>query len=298
MIALRYSTFILCLVLVGTYVAQGQAYVKLSGGYGFPLASEHLGTSGRQELTTSLDPELGFEVPRLFTESENVHGSYGSGVLINASFGYMFTDQIGVEGMVSYFIGREYHVQNSGLSKRLDAVLYDSRFTMSMQGKGFFFAPMAKLAANSGKIQPYLMIGPVFGKLYFDRSQRVTTYDVGLTSTQYAAVEYRGGLAKGARGIAGAEITIKSSLHFFAEALITGMNYYPSEAEVTRWEANGSNLLGTLTTRERIVKFVDKVTTDTDLPSESESSPGKQSRFSLPLSSIAANVGLKLNLGN
>src|SRR5690606_24049311 len=194
--ALRLSAFALCAFLVGNTFAQGQAYVKLGGGYGFPLASEHLGTNGRQELTTSLDPNLG-EVPRLITESENIHGSYGAGILINGSFGYMFTDQLGVEAMISYFIGRRYDVTNSGLSKRLDNVLYDSRITLSTQGSGFFFAPMVKVAASSGKVQPYLMIGPVFGLLHFDRSQQVVTYDAGFTSTEYAAVEYRGGLAKG-----------------------------------------------------------------------------------------------------
>src|SRR5690606_21094394 len=101
--------------------------------------------------------------PRLITETESIHGSYGAGMTIDGSVGYMFTDQLGIEAMVSYFIGREYEVKNSGLTKRLDQLVYDSRFTLSTRGKGFFFAPMVKLAANSGKVQPYLMVGPIFG---------------------------------------------------------------------------------------------------------------------------------------
>lgn len=294
---LYYPALTICMVLFICGFVRGQVYIKLGGGYAFPLAGERLGTSGRQELTTSLDPQSGFEVPRLLTENESVHGSYGAGVLLDATFGYMFTDQLGVEGMISYVIGREYEVINTGLDSRLGEVVYDARNILATRSRGIFFAPMVKLTTGKGKIQPYLMAGPVFGKVHFDRGQDITTFDDGLTSSERVIARYRGGLAKGARGVAGAEFSLTSSLRIFAEAVITGMNYYPKEAEVTTYEINGENRLSTLTRRQRLASFVNRVTLDTDEPIDTNDNPSQQPRFSLPLSSIAANVGLKFNFG-
>jgi hypothetical protein len=294
---LYYFIVIVHVLLVYSGSIYAQPYIKLGAGYAFPLASEQLGTGGRQEFTTTLDPESGFEMPRLFTENESIHGSYGAGILANCAVGYMFTDQLGVEAMFSYLLGREYQVLNTGLDSRLGEVLFDSRVSVLTRSRGFFFAPMLKLAASSGKLQPYLMIGPVFGKVHYDRSQSVTVFDLGITTSEGASARYRGGLAKGARGIAGAELVLNSSLRLFAEAVVTGMNYYPKEGEVTRFVYNGEDRLDMLTMRQRRAYFIDKVTSDTDNPQESDDDPDTQPRFSVPLSSIAANVGLKLSFG-
>ncbi|HEX7015071.1 MAG TPA: hypothetical protein VF191_06125 [Cyclobacteriaceae bacterium] len=295
---LRYPALTLYMVIFVYSFVRGQPYVKVGAGYGFPLASEQLGTGGRQEFTTTLDPQSGFEVPRLFTENESVHGSYGAGLLADCSFGYMFADQLGVEAMFSYVMGREYGVINTGLDSRLGQVLYDSRATVLTKSKGFFFAPMLKLAAGSGRLQPYLMAGPILGKVYFDRSQDIITFEQGITTSEGISARYRGGLARGARGIAGVELVLKSSMRFFAEAVITGMNYYPRKGEVTRYEINGTNSLSILTTRQRQANFVDKVTTDSDEPMSTDENPGQLTRFSVPLSSIAANAGIKYTFGH
>ncbi|MDV3309727.1 MAG: hypothetical protein LOY03_13015 [Cyclobacteriaceae bacterium] len=294
---LRYPLLTLCLVLSLCSFVRGQAYIKLGGGYGFPLAGERLGTSERQELTTTLDPQSGFQIPRLLTENESVHGSYGAGLLVDGAFGYMFTDQLGVEGMISYVFGREYEVISSGLDSRLGQVVFDVRSTLATRSRGFFFAPMVKLTTGKGTIQPYLMAGPVIGKIHFDRGQSITTFDEGLTGSELVIVRYRGGLAKGARAVAGAEFSLTSSFRLFAEAVITGMNYYPKEAEVTTYEINGENRLPTLTRRQRLASFVNKVTFDTDDPIDTNDNPSQQPRVSLPLSSIAANVGVKYTFG-
>lgn len=285
------------LLFVVISLAQGQTYVKLGFGYGFPLAGERLGTDRRQELTTTLDPQSGFQVPRLVTESESVHGSYGAGPLVHAAFGYMFTDQLGVEAMVSYVVGNEYEVTNTGVDSRLGQVVYDSRSTLTMSANGFFLAPMIKLTASEGMVRPYLMAGPVFGKVTFERSEHATTFDQGTTTTERAVVQYRGGLARGARGVIGVELALKSAFSVFVEGVITGMNYYPREAELTRYQVNDEDRLGTMTIRQRNAVFVNKVVDDTDEPIPSNDRPHQQARFSMPLSSLTANVGVKVSFG-
>lgn len=292
-----YPTLTVLLMVTGVACVNGQAYFKLSPGYGFPLAGEQLGSGGRQELTTTLDPESGFEVPRIYRENENIYGSYGAGPVFSGTFGYMFTENLGVEGVISYFIGREYEAISTYLDSRLNNVLYDARTSVLTSSQGFLFSPLLKLSTGSGLVRPYLMAGPVIGKVAFNRDFQDIRIDEGVSSSEIRSTKYRGGIAKGARGVAGVEFAIKPFFSLFAEAVINGMNYYPKKSETTRYEIDGENRLNSLTTRQRTVNYVKKVTSDTDGPINSQEEPNQQLRISIPLSSIAANIGVKLNFG-
>jgi len=284
-------------MLASAAFVNGQAYFKLSPGNGFPIAGEHLGSESRQELTTTIDPETGFEVPRIVTSSENIHGSYGAGPIFSGTFGYMFTDNLGVEAVISYFSGREYEAVATNLDQRLSQIRYESRASTLTRSNGFLFSPLLKLTAGDGLIRPYLMAGPVFGKVDFRRDHDSMSIDEGVTSSEKTSTEYSGGLAKGARGVVGVEFAIKNNFSLFTEVVITGMNYYPKKSEVTRYEIDGEDQLNTLTVEQRKVNYVERVTTDTDGPIDSGDEPDRQPRISMPLSSIAANIGVKLSFG-
>ena len=75
------------------------------------------------------------------------------------------------------------------------------------------------------------------------------------------------------------------------------MNYYPKKSEVTRYEIDGEDRLNTLTADQRKVNYFERVTRDTDGPIDSDDQPDQQPRISIPLSSIAANVGVKVSFG-
>lgn len=294
----KFSPALTALLMVASAACvNGQAYFKLSPGYGFPLAGEQLGSNGQSEFTTTLDPETGFEVPRIVTSSENIHGSYGAGPVFSGTFGYMFTRNLGVEGVISYFSGREYEAVSTNLDSRLNQIRYASRASTLTRSNGFLFSPLLKLTAGDGLIRPYLMAGPVFGKVDFSRDHKSMDVDEGVTSSTNTSRQYSGGLAKGARGVAGLEFAIKNSFSLFAEVVITGMNYYPKKSEVTRYEIDGEDRLNTLTTKQRKVNFVERVTRDTDGPIASDDEPDQQPRISIPLSSVSANIGVKLNFG-
>src|SRR5690606_28803356 len=130
-----------------------------------------------------------------------------------------------------------------------------------------------------------------------ERSEHATTFDEGTTTTERPVIQYRGGLERGARGEIGVVLALKSALSVFVEGVITGMNYYHREAELTRYQVNDEDRLGTMTIRQRNAVFVNKVVDDTDEPIPSNDRPHQQARFSMPLSSLTANVGVKVSFG-
>ncbi len=285
------------MLLAGVACVNGQAYFKLGVAYGFPLAGQQIGSKSHQGLTTSIDPETGFEVPRILIENENINGSYGAGPAFSGAFGYMFTDNLGVEGAISYFSGREYEMRSTYLDSRLNNILYDATATVLARSKGFLFSPMLKLSLRDGLVRPYLMAGPVLGKVDFVRDYHSMSIDEGVASSESRSTHYSGGIASGARGVAGVEIAIKPFFSLFGEAVVTGMSYHPKTGEIRRYEVNGNDRLGTLTTGQRVINYVKRVTFDTDNPGSIQDGPDQQTRVSIPLSSIAANIGVKVNFG-
>lgn len=287
------------LMIAGSKSVHGQsAYVKFSAGYGFPLAGGQLGSGGSSSFTTTLNPQTGEQIPRVVTINENVHGSYGSGPLLTGTFGYMFSPNLGVEGMFSYFRGREYEILNTALDSRLDNVIYYASDVETTYSRGFLFSPLFKVSAGEGAIRPYLMAGPVIGKVDFYHESNHYAEEEGLTLSEIRSTHYKGNIVKGARGVVGVEFNFSGALSLFSEVVITGMNYYPGESELTRYEVDGEDRLPSLTVRQRRTKYVEKTVWDTNEPIPSVDEPLKASRISIPMSSISANAGIKFSFGN
>lgn len=183
--------------------AQSSFYIKLGGGYSFPLSSHDLGTSSEETLLRTINPETGAYVPAIIRKDSEVRGSYGTGLNISGAVGYNFTDVVGVEMIANYINGKEHKI--SSLTQDL---LGDGN-TVTTTNKAFsnmtsastvmLISPSFRLTVPGDLFRPYLSAGPLLGFVtikneYYTRSD----YDNVWEETRHE--KFSGGLSIGMRG--------------------------------------------------------------------------------------------------
>lgn len=291
--------FILLLAVAGSQIAYPQAYIKLSVGYGVPSSSQKMGTNSSFIYDRKTNPETGFLEPGYRTMNEDVYGSYGKGYTATGSFGYMFTQHLGVDLSFRYQHGKSYKTLDAD-EDIIDGVVVEySRYHNSSYGRSIMATPSLVLTTGDGMFSPYLMAGPVFGKTTvwtetesYELSEGMTTESSVITHEKAS-----GGISIGVSGTAGVKFSLTERVNLFGEVSFTGMNYYPDESEITKYTVNGEDRLSTLTVRSKKSVFVKKRTTQTGDPAESSDEPMKKMRYSTPFSSVGFNVGVSMGLG-
>ena len=277
-------------------------YVKAGAGYGIPLTAQKIGTNSQYRFTTTLDPNEGFEIPRVVTITENVSGSYGSGLTFGGAIGYSFSESIGMEVGVQYFRGQKYELHADNQTSRLDEIQSFSRTTETSYSKGFVFSAAFKVAidhAGNGGVTPYLMAGPVIGSVkFYEEWNNFAQAEDGTLSSGIRTLEYTGRLCVGARALAGTDIRVNSRLNIFAEIGMTALNFYPTESTYTRFISNGEDVLGTLSVYARKTVYKRKIIDDSDHIRESVKYPAESEKIAIVMSAWTANVGLRFNIGD
>ena len=274
---------------------QAQSF-KFSVVYGLPWLSQEIGTNSFSTYSTAVDPETGLEVPRVTNTSKSIKGSYGAGLNVSGAFGYTLSENIGLELGISYSAGKEYTTTSNYIDTRLDTLKSSTYESETSKGRAVLFTPMLKFITHKRNFTPYFLIGPVLGKMNFNRAMVRSTEESGLISTEVRNTKYKGGISVGLRGAVGASVVLNRKFSFFSEIMFTGMNYFPKESEIVRYTINGEDRLSALTENSRKTIFVKSVNNDSDSGSEYVNTPGKAVRSSLSMSSIGANIGLLISL--
>jgi hypothetical protein len=220
-----------CIVLFfvfGTCMSLAQGfYVTVNGGYGLGAATQILDVTYNNTGSTGA-----YEV---------VPGSFGEGFKFGGSAGYMFNENLGVEVVLSYWLG-----------KRFEASLQTSTFSeaINRRGSGFVANPSIVLSSDMKGLHPYARIGVVLGILRI--SEDFTYNDPG--STYKYTEEENGGLAFGYAGALGVAVPTGGLVDLFAELDIHAFTYSPHQVEVAGYTVNGMNQLETLSSRVREFK--------------------------------------------
>lgn len=280
--------------------AQSSFYIKLGGGYSFPLSSHDLGTSSEETLLRTINPETGAYVPAIIRKDSEVRGSYGTGLNISGAVGYNFTDVVGVEMIANYINGKEHKISS------LTQDLLDDGNTVTTTNKAFsnmtsastvmLISPSFRLTVPGDLFRPYLSAGPLLGFVtikneYYTRSD----YDNVWEETMHE--KFSGGLSIGMRGTLGVDIRLSDVLALFSEVAFNSISYYPKEKEITQYVVNGENKLPAMSEQDRRTVYVKSISTDSrTLDTENAAEPGKAIRISFPVSNVMANIGMKLTL--
>jgi hypothetical protein len=226
---------------------------KFSVGYGLPWLSQQIGYNSNSTYSTSLDPTTGLEVPRVTNNSKSIKGSYGSGLSVSGAFGYTLSENIALELGISYSLGKEYTTTSNYTDTRLDAFKSATYETETSKGRSVLFTPMLKFITHKRNLTPYFLIGPVFGKINFNKTMVRTTEDNGVVATEIRNTKYKGGISLGLRGAVGVSVVLNRKFSAFSEIMFTGMNYYPKQSEIVRFTINGEDRLSALTENSRRV---------------------------------------------
>lgn len=297
----RILPLILALATPMVVSAQSSFYIKLGGGYSFPLSSYDIGTNSEQTLLRTINPETGAYVPAVITSDKEVKGSHGTGLNVSGAVGYNFTEVVGVEITANYINGKEY--KTTALIQEItddgNTVTTTNRgvSNMSLASTVMLVSPSFRLTAPGSLFRPYLSAGPLLGFVNIKNEYYgYSDYDGVNEETRHE--KFSGGLSIGMRGALGVDIRLSDAFALFSEVAFNSISYYPREKEITKYEVNGENKLPAMTERDRHTVYVKSISTDSrnrereNVPDE----PGKAIRISFPVSNVMANIGVRLIL--
>ena len=269
-------------MVVGGVHGQG-LYVKLGGGYGMPLATQSVGENYKQVNDyTGATPVYTFS-------SENVKGSYGAGMNGRLTFGYTFSEFMGLEIGVDYLSGKKIETRDEDIDL-FQGFTGITRTVVTKNSKGLFFHPTLVFAKGTGTY-PYGKVGIVAGFPSISET-RDYYYDGDGVDIINMEGKYSGGMAMGFMAGFGMNFKITDKLSAFAEINFTSLSYYQKEYEVTKFIHNGQDVLGQVPVNQKKVLYKDKI----DPTVWDSNQPTQTLKEENAFSSISLQGGIKYTL--
>lgn len=239
---------VLFLILLAIGIdAKCQIQLRLSGEYGAGLQKDfikNVDLNGKQSIQ---------------------RGSYGSGLLINFSFGKSFQNNVSLMCDLSYLSSINYQQNTISQDGRIEYI------TIS-QGNYFSVTPNLIIKAQGEGVKPYVRFGPMiaFAKVTEDRSftDQPAGRDIFVLS---------GGVSVGGMAALGVEIFAGDGAVIFAELVSRNLYYHPEKLR------NVETFPGEQPDNDKFYK---------NDPKETDEILAVSKNFS----SLGASVGIKLNI--
>ncbi|MFZ4400982.1 MAG: outer membrane beta-barrel protein [Bacteroidales bacterium] len=266
-----WMVLLLISLIINSVSAQG-TFINLNVGYGTAASEQNLSSLNFNNYTRQNN----------FTTREQVNISFGKGLNIGGSIGYMFNENIGMELGISYLMGGKSEARDLYTNRTVDNTIYANMLR---------FNPSLIIAAGFKNINPYAKIGMLIGS----GSILYESIDNNNGDLWVSKTKFNGGLAFGLNSAVGVLFSINENLSFFVELDMVNLSYAPTKSEITEASLNGSDQLPGMTTKERQTDFVDNYTTEQGNPSP-DSQPDKLLIEKYPFGSVGLNIGLKINL--
>ncbi|MDI1353580.1 MAG: outer membrane beta-barrel protein [bacterium] len=218
-------------------------------------------------------------------------GSFGKGMQIGGTFGYMFNKNVGAELGISYLMGGKItskDVYTGTNSSSTDEYTY--------KGKMLRFAPGIRLTVGEGKIKPYMRTGVVIGVgTKLTETYHRTSVNGSNTNIRDEETAYTGGISFGFACGLGMVYAINDNLGIFAELGIITQSWAPKKGEVTSSTLNGVDQLSGMTTSQKETEYLKSYSEVS--PGSDPGSPNKSQQFKMPFSSAGINVGVHYTFG-
>jgi Outer membrane protein beta-barrel domain len=254
-------------------------YFKAGAGYGFPIATQVIGTN---YLRTQ--PATG---PDTYSE-ENVRSSYGAGMNISLGGGYMFNENIGVDLGIQYQKSKKIETSDInleiGFGKEEDIITH--------QSSTLFINPSFLITSGKGSKVPYGKFGFLAGSPKI-KSQESYFYDLDGTERQAREWETKKGMAFGLQGTVGINWVLKDNLDLFTEISFVSMSFYAKERELTLATRNGADQLATVQTYQKRTEFVEQLNPNATFDA---TKPQQVLQEASAFSALSFNVGVKYYL--
>lgn len=262
--------FTVTAVLVGT-AAMAQGSIAFNVGYGLATPSEVIGVESEPGSNT------------------NIYGTYGAGLNLGLTPGYMLGEHFGMEIGFNYFLGTEVmdgRVTNNGGE-------YKS-YTKSNQ---FRILPNLVVTSGGDNMSVYAKAGlvlPVTGTT-FSRAEDTGSGELGVpTMAATFKAETKGQFSLGYSGAIGGQYNLSESLSLFAELSGTYLRIKGKTTSYTEYTVAGQDVLGTLDTYQKEIEYQDEVNPLLN-PADNPGSPRKALAPKNNYGAVFINLGIKYN---
>lgn len=282
---------LMAMLMVSTVAMSQGFYTEVNTGYGFPFVGSVVGTD--YESVSSSSPMSSIHT----VDYTLVKGSYGQGVNFGLEAGYMFTSNFGVSLGANYLLGRQYTstylYTDSYSDPSWGSYYYSEEQKRQQQAEMLRLIPSFILATNGEKIKPYAKLGLVLGVM--NKVDITNEYWNTEGDREDFTAVFNGGLGIGLNTEFGVDFKLSELLSITGGVNAISMSYAPTKGELLSYKINGVEQIGTMTTRDKEVLFLDDISYNTNIP-PNENEPSEQLKEYMPFSSLGIKVGLRFNL--
>jgi hypothetical protein len=268
---------VLAVMAIGT--ASAQFNLGVSVGYGLGSPGQFLGTDDKYDAIS-------------LTNSKAIYGTLGNGLQTNLTPGYMFGEHFGIELGLNGFIGSETTV---GKETRPSGTK-----TETMKSSQFRIAPAFYIKSGGEKVSFYARTGlliPLLGSVK-DEVNDNTTPGVSIMRASTTT----GKVALGYTGAFGLNVHFGKKFGFFAEVGANSLRVKSKETEAKKYTVNGTDVLGSVPTYNKQVKYVDELNSSSNNFSTNSgaqsTSPSEELRKIANFSNFFIQVGFKITFGD
>jgi hypothetical protein len=211
---------------------------------------------------------------------EQIRFSYGQGLNLQGSLGYMINDYLGAEIGINYLNCDNWRSKETYTDTLVSYTTAQNRKATMVR-----INPNVVFQAEPAIVTPYCKMGILLGfgsisqEKYRNKSQTIEE-----------TWELSGGMAIGFNTILGANIEIDDNMYVFTELAVTSMNYSPTKGNLNRYLVNGADKLYTLNKNTTEIEFVDNYD---EIPAPTSSSPSQVFKQSHPFSNVGLNIGFR-----
>lgn len=263
---MKKNTLILLAILL-SFGASAQLHLGLSASYASPLNGTTLDEIGMYDLSYTV-------FAATLTENQ---ASFGGGMQLCGSIGYVFHPNVGFELEGSYHLPQVITSRYSAIDDYLDDEL---------STKAFSIRPSLVFTISKGEKRTWFTsMGLIYTRASFVKSRQ------GILGgeTQATRWEFSSSMGLGLRSSLGVQHSLSRSIKLRTELFFDNISVAPTSAFLTEYKVQGISYLDTLSTYDRQIIY-DKEVIVTSQTSINE--PKEELKFKIPFN----NVGLKLSL--
>lgn len=280
---------------ISNYHAQG-IYILAGGGYGFSAFPEQIAFSYNSLQTINSHTQT----------SNEVIGSYASGINFNAAIGYNFSKQgynfskhIAVEIGVTYISGNTYEANGSWLTN-ISYPYNTYNYTEKLNANMWRITPAIKIYTEPSVITPYLKAGVVLGiggTLIVNNDDTYINTDSlnnSTTDVHSRTTKYTKGFSIGLMASLGADYNLNNQFGIYCELRFTGQTWAPEHSEITKMTYNGSDQLKGQTIASTQYNYSNNPSSNSN---SDPNQPLQAFKTYYPFSDWGINIGIKYNFG-
>jgi outer membrane protein W len=297
-------------------------YITLGAGYGLSPSSNRMGGESYNNSTSSkltIFDGINTDETNSYTsvvDSKNLKGtgSYGRGVQTAATFGYMFTENIGAELGFDYLLGSKiiryksnnittnnetYVDQTNSDNNTHTSLVHTSVDEINVKGSMLRLIPSVRITAGNWKVKPYVKFGLVISVLnqmqYKEEKTNVNT--AGIQQITEQTEIGKGNVSLGFAGALGFTYQLPRNFGVFGELGLIAQHYAPTKAKITKLTVDGVDQLPGMSTSDIETVYVDHYSHNYPASADAENNPYETTKDYYPFSSIGLNIGISWSFG-